>query len=887
MKLKRAFILTNHNQNDNNQLSYFMPQADPFINYLLAFLQKPLFPPIFQMISDDKPISQINEAWLEVYQPLNSSEPDTRQDDKKILRPNREKNLLSIADLFSFKKYLILTGDQGCGKRTFLRTLLIHLLYQNIEERSESEPTKANSFFGENKNPLWTTPHLLPIAFSIRELAHWTYQQKKNSRFIQFLMDILIQKGFSGESNSLVDEVGRKGVILLVDGITLSNTNIQDIKPEFNQIAKFLNENQKCRLLAISGIEKKKWVNEEFSKEYFISSIQNLSPESVQDYLRCLFNFYRKITHFDERELQSSELEISGQLINNESLFKICRNPFYLTLISILSICRVSKEFISEEQIVDAAARWMIEKSLGDFKGIQGELISGKNKLTYALGEWAQKISQNNQIETRSEKSQFVLPLSLKGKIVQDTENLDLYFYYAPIKEYLRAQYLVKTASIEEIVNEILTNPETNEILIKLVIYILANESQQSIIHLTRELLGKKGELSVWASFFAGWVILRFPRLIGEEYVIQTKMQSALLHSLESGRIPNKKKSILGEMIDQAGDIRFSKDHWYLPSDPMYGFIEIPEGPFYMGTREEEIQYLIDEYGIGSDWEGQTLGAMLSQEPNVEKLIEVMGLTKGWEDLDAKVLMRQWYKRETPLHQLWLPKYLIGKYPVTIAQFKAFVQDTGFKPQIPEGLEGISNHPISHVTWDDSIAYCDWLNMKLKASKDTPKIINNLLFDNWKVCLPSEAEWEKSARGSKEGYEATRKFPWGNDFSTDNANLKETGIGKTTTVGSFPNGASHYGLLDMAGNVWEWTRSMWGKEEYLINYPYPYDPQDGREKKQSEGLNSLRTLRGGSFNNYCRYSRCSARRSPLPVLRTSIRGFRIVLTSYNEKLIKN
>lgn len=862
-----------------------MPQADQFINYLLNLLQEPLFPPIFQTISDDIPTTQINEAWLGAYQPLNSSEPDTRQDDKNILRPNREKNLLRIADLFSLNKFLILTGDQGCGKRTFLRTLFIHLIYQNIAERSEGELPQVNIFLSEKHNPVWKTPPLLPIIFSLYKFAQWSNQQKRNGGFIDFLLEIIIQKGFSGELSSLVDEVSRKGIILLVDGTTLNNTNIRNIKPEFNQITKFLHENQKCRLLAVSGIEKTKLINEEFGKDYFISSIQNLNRESVQDCLRNLFIFYRKIAKFDEGDLHASELDISRRLINNESLFKICKNPFYLTLVTILSICHGTKEFISEEQILDSVTRRIIKKSSGDCKGIEKESISNKNKLMCALGEWAQHISKENQIQTNSEKSQIILPLSLKGKIAQYTEKINPYFYYEPIKEYLRAQYLVKTSSIEELANEIITKPETNENLFKLVVYILENENQQKIINLTKVLLGKKGEYSAWASFFAGWIFLKNPGLIDEDHVIHYKIQSALLQSLESGRMPNKKKLILGELIDQAGDLRFSKEHWYLPSDPMLGFIKIPEGPFYMGTREEEVQYLIDEYGIGSDWEGQTLGDMLSQEPNVDKLIKEIGLSKGWEDLDAKILMHQWYKRETPIHQLWLPKFLIGKYPVTIAQFKAFVQDSGFKPQIPEGLEGISNHPISHVTWVDSIAYCDWLNRKLKLSKDSPAIIKDLLLNNWKVCLPSEAEWEKSARGPIEGFEAIRKFPWGNDFSTEKANLKETDIGKTTTVGSFPKGASYYGLLDMAGNVWEWTRSMWGKEEYLINYPYPYDPQNGREKKQIGELNSLRTLRGGSFNNYCRYSRCSSRRSPLPVLHTSIRGFRIVLTSYKENLI--
>ncbi|HEY60308.1 MAG TPA: SUMF1/EgtB/PvdO family nonheme iron enzyme [Anaerolineae bacterium] len=84
----------------------------------------------------------------------------------------------------------------------------------------------------------------------------------------------------------------------------------------------------------------------------------------------------------------------------------------------------------------------------------------------------------------------------------------------------------------------------------------------------------------------------------------------------------------------------------------------------------------------------------------------------------------------------------------------------------------------------------------------------------------------------------------------------------------------------MYGNVWEWTRSLWGEDEYIVRYKYPYDPYDGRENLMPGELNLLRVLRGASYNNYRRYARCTTRRSPLPVLRTSICGFRIALSRF-------
>ncbi len=132
----------------------------------------------------------------------------------------------------------------------------------------------------------------------------------------------------------------------------------------------------------------------------------------------------------------------------------------------------------------------------------------------------------------------------------------------------------------------------------------------------------------------------------------------------------------------------------------------------------------------------------------------------------------------------------------------------------PKGLE---SHPVMDVTWRDAIAYCKWL------SEMTGK----------RITLPSEAEWEKAARGDKD----KRAYPWGHTFESTRCNSSELEIGDTTPVGIFPNGASPYGCLDMSGNVWEWTRS--------IHKNYPYNPADGREDL-TEGDKRLESKEAGT-----------------------------------------
>jgi formylglycine-generating enzyme required for sulfatase activity len=147
---------------------------------------------------------------------------------------------------------------------------------------------------------------------------------------------------------------------------------------------------------------------------------------------------------------------------------------------------------------------------------------------------------------------------------------------------------------------------------------------------------------------------------------------------------------------------------------------------------------------------------------------------------------------------------------VTVAQYKIFVQETKHKPFEPDCLIGISNHPVVAITWNEALEYCGWLCHKLKAWQGTPQTIVEKLVQGWQVTLLAEIEWEKAARGGLqlpkgENPNPNRIYSWGDEFDTDKANTSETGINETSAVGCFPGGASPYGILDLSGNVWEWT----------------------------------------------------------------------------------
>jgi len=237
--------------------------------------------------------------------------------------------------------------------------------------------------------------------------------------------------------------------------------------------------------------------------------------------------------------------------------------------------------------------------------------------------------------------------------------------------------------------------------------------------------------------------------------------------------------------------------------------------------------------------------------------------------------------------------YLIGKYQVTNAEFQAFVDDAeGYRsdrwwteagrkwrgsrtgPQKAGGDFDLPNHPVVVITWYEAIAYCNWLTEKLRSSdwrlppdvladSDLQSAIESRKFV---VRLPTEAEWEKAARG-----EDGRLWPWGNQFDPKKCNSLEGGAGQTTPVGQYsPAGDSPYGCADMAGNVWEWCQSKW-----VENYQH-YD-RGVKERESLEG-GDRRVLRGGSWDNFQWYARCASRSWFVPVNFGDVVGFRVVFS---------
>ena len=235
--------------------------------------------------------------------------------------------------------------------------------------------------------------------------------------------------------------------------------------------------------------------------------------------------------------------------------------------------------------------------------------------------------------------------------------------------------------------------------------------------------------------------------------------------------------------------------------------------------------------------------------------------------------------------------YWISQHPVTQAQYQAFVDAGGYEDKqwwteagwkqltdkekrtepyrFPNPVYQLPNHPVVGVMWYEAYAFTKWLRVFAVDQGWVPS--------GTRILLPNEPEWEKGARGGlkvasevrisglnglefqdvqplNENPEPSRRYPWGEEITSNHCSYNETEIGTTSTPGCFPSGVSPYEVHDMSGNVLEWNRSKW-ESTYLEGFE--------SEREDAEGEDP-RVLRGGSFGNSNNFVRCAYRRRSNP-----------------------
>ena len=305
---------------------------------------------------------------------------------------------------------------------------------------------------------------------------------------------------------------------------------------------------------------------------------------------------------------------------------------------------------------------------------------------------------------------------------------------------------------------------------------------------------------------------------------------------------------------------------WLLGSKALRDFQPSKRDDKVVALARKKLYYLINSNA--SLEERFEAGEIVGTLGDLRIKADNMALVKGGKFMrGSRVDDADAHDIEKPQREIYLDDFMIGKYPVTNKEFKEFVDDGGYDREVFWAIEGWqwreeneisepiywhdrkwngSNFPVVGISWFEAEAYANWLSERT----------------GHQYRLPTEAEWEKAARGTK-GF----KYPWGEDFDKNSCNSFESGLHRTSPIGIYPKEKSSYDCFDMAGNVSEWC-SDWYDIIYYANSPdkNPRGPSDGAD----------RVLRGGGWGSSAKGCRSALRPHNDPRFRYSDLGFRIL-----------
>jgi formylglycine-generating enzyme required for sulfatase activity len=790
-----------------------------------------------------------------------------------------ERRRRSAVELLDAEPRLVLLGEPGSGKSTFVNFAALCLAGEALKDpavnlKALTAPLEADDGDGvTDKKPRrqpWRHRALLPLRIVLRDFAARGLpgpgQQATAEDLWRFIAGELKAASLADFEPGLREELHEKGGMVFLDGLDEVPEAERRREQILQAIGDFTAVHERCRFLVTCrtyAYQKPDW-----RLGGFESAV--LAPFSDGQIRRFIERWYAHIgprRGLGEADARGRAEVLKRAVSGSERLLDLARRPLLLTLMASLHAWRggtlpdrreelyadcvkLLLESWESQRVVygDDGKPCVIQPSLSEWLKVDrervldllSELALAAHERQPALADAADipeghlaaglmRISRNNA----ADPNRLLEYLTDRSGILVARESGVYALPHRTFQEYLAACRLTDADDYPANVAGLVRADPNRWREVALLAAAKAARGQRSTLwslvdELCPEPPGEDAAVpdTLWAAIVAGQAIEESADLERLSAATEKKLATArswLVEVLRSNAIPAVDRARAGDSLGRIGDPRFREDAWGLPDEPLLGFVEIPEGKFWMGSDPKK------DPGSSPD--------------------------------------------EHPQHPVVLKSYYIARYPVTVSQFRAFVDDAGFEPADRDCLNGLPNHPVVLVTWHEALAYCRWLEEKLRAWENTPEPIARLLQKpSHRLTLPSEAELEKAARGSD-----GRIFPWGDDADPEKANYDDTGIGRTSPVGCFHQGKSPHQVEDLAGNVWEWTRSIWGEDWGKPRFKYPYDAQDGRENCGAPD-HMRRVLRGGAFDNVSWYCRCAVRYGSHPLDRDDSFGFRVALS---------
>ncbi len=755
-----------------------------------------------------------------------------------------EKRLLSALEATVENRCVVLLGDPGSGKTTFLNHLTLCLA---LYKKDGAACLLADCWPQEYAS-------LLPIPVVLRDFAISLTNIKEPAapgHLWDFIRTRLEAQRLGFCAAALEKGLEQGEVVVLLDGLD----EIPDLsKRQFIQDAIVAcatrYENSRfiitCRVLSYQD---RQWQLD--SQLFPVFELASFDASKRDDFIVAWYNDLCRIHVVQSVEEAQRLTRRLQQAIKRPDLRQLAGNPLLLTVMALVNTHKGrlpdARALLYEETVDLLLWRWEEVKGIGEQKQTRlqellhevGRADIDLKKVLWQVAYDAHRKSEGSEDDSLADISEWELLKSfaalhptdskdwaqqlinimkMRAGLLLEREPGVYFFPHRTFQEYLAGAYLSSLPDFSTKISQWLEKDtfwrEAVLLGVGRLVYQVLDDTKA--LALVAELCPDKivdsepGWRKVW---IAGEVLLEIGRARFKDSGLGREMAERVRHRLVdllgNGALNSRERVSAGNVLSSLGDPRFDPDNWYLPHGDKFGFVRIPAGSFLMGS---------------------------------DKAV----------DQDAG-------EAEFPQRSVTLSEFWISRYPVTCAQYLRFLEDVG--REITEEWRKYNqydNHPVVEISWNDAMEYCVWLSRKMEAT--------GLSFQ-----LPTEAQWERAARGT-----GGNIFPWGNepiDAEKSNYNGKnwKDGIG-TSSVGSFPQGAAiDSSVYDLSGNVFEWVQD-WYKKYEEVDLVNPVGPDKGSD----------RVMRGGSWYYPARLCRAAYRYDWLPDYRNYDLGFRLVLSGQQE-----
>lgn len=835
--------------------------------------------------------------------------PDQGRDAAMPGREIEQGKALSALQAAILLPKMVLLGDPGSGKTTFVNFVSYAIAACRWDDLP-GWPAQSRA--------------LIPILVTLRDFAYWLASPRERQptgvaalwayiqhdlemRNLSFAAPLLEAALQNGQAFLLLDGLDEVPPTQESRGVTLQIA--QDFAARY-RASRYL---VTCRILSYDDPA---WQLP--ARDFPALTLAPFNDEQIDAFIHAWHEEIAARWNQPRHELNKLESKLRSEVARRPDLKRLAPNPLLLTVMALVHTSDgelpEARALLYERAVEILLWRWDQQK--GKAQGEESRIVTqlcaagrDRNDLLVRLAALAyaahQQVHDGDDTESvtgiaesdllnelcalhpkksRDWAAEVVETMKLRAGLLLERTGGAFTFPHRTFQEYLAGVHLARLPNFTAETLACLTRGDFWRIVVLLAVGYLvhSNKDYEKPRLLVEELCPPEAQdtLEAWrCAWLAGEVLLELGlnRAQDTEHGkrLLKRARERLLQLVEQGKLTPRERLEAADVLGALGDPRFDATRLHLPArlrsqpEPLLGFVKIPARTLTVGSEKDD------------------------------------------KEADSG---------EKPAHPVTLPDFWIARYPVTNAQYRHFVKAGGYNAErywTPEGwawrngagydLSSINNddrlenfqdwlarrpkerrdrpywwnnpqwgaptRPVVGVSWYEALAYCKWLDEQLRASQP------GLFPKNYVVRLPTEAEWEYAARapiGNRKSQIENRKYPWGDDWQENHANIDETGLKQTNPVGMFHQGGAPETLLfDLVGNTWDWTRSRWGRDPYNPEYGYPYKVDDGRENLDGA---FLRVLRGGSWDDDRRGARCASRNRHVPDYFDYCVGFRCIVS---------